>query len=163
MPRVPWTLPLLLLALSCGDEQAVPAAPAAAPFAPVEVAKAVDDAPEAPKSEEYTYNPIGKRDPFRTFIASQESSKIPAPTPLQRFDIDQYSLVGIVWGTDRPRGMVEDPEMVGHVVEIGTYIGKNWGKVTQITSDKIVVTEEYLTVDGTLVVNPIEIVLPVPE
>jgi Tfp pilus assembly protein PilP len=59
--------------------------------------------------------------------------------------------------------MVEDPERVGHVIEIGTYIGKNWGKVTQITSEKIVVTEEYLSFDGTLIVNPIEIALPRPE
>jgi Tfp pilus assembly protein PilP len=28
-------------------------------------------------------------------------------------------------------------------MEIGTYIGKNWGKVTQIQSDVVVVTEEY--------------------
>jgi Tfp pilus assembly protein PilP len=46
-------------------------------------------------------------------------------------------------------------------MEIGTYIGKNWGKVTQITSTEVVVTEEYQTIDGELVVNPIRMTMPV--
>ena len=69
--------------------------------------------------------------------------------------------MGIIWGIDRPRAMVEDPDNVGHVMEIGTYIGKNWGKVTQITASEVVVTEEYQTIDGELVVNPNRLSLPV--
>jgi type IV pilus assembly protein PilP len=108
---------------------------------------------------EYVYNPIGKRDPFRTFIATAEDEEIRSPTPLQRYELEQYKLTGIVWGVDRPRALVEDPEGMGHVIELGTYIGKKWGKVTQITSNQLVVTEEYLTPEGALVVNPIEIKL----
>ena len=113
--------------------------------------------------ENYVYNPIGKRDPFRSFLAAGErgvEDETPR-TPLQRYEIDEYRLVGIIWGIDRPRALVEDPDNVGHVMEIGTYIGKNWGKVTQITSSEVVVTEEYQTIDGELVVNPIRMVLPV--
>ena len=113
--------------------------------------------------ENYVYNPIGKRDPFRSFLAAGErgvEDETPR-TPLQRYEIDEYRLVGIIWGIDRPRALVEDPDAVGHVMEIGTYIGKNWGKVTQITSSEVVVTEEYQTIDGELVVNPIRMVLPV--
>jgi Tfp pilus assembly protein PilP len=44
-------------------------------------------------------------------------------------------------------------------MEIGTYIGRNWGKVTQITAGEVVVTEEYQTLDGELVVNPIKMTL----
>jgi len=113
--------------------------------------------------EGYVYNPIGKRDPYRSFLAAGErgvEDETPR-TPLQRYEIDEYRLVGIIWGIDRPRALVEDPDDVGHVMEIGTYIGKNWGKVTQITSSEVVVTEEYQTIDGELVVNPIRMVLPV--
>ena len=113
---------------------------------------------------DYVYNPIGKRDPFRAFLSVGERGAIEtdAPrTPLQKYEIDEYRLVGIIWGIDRPRALVEDPDLVGHVMEIGTYIGKNWGKVTQITSTEVVVTEEYQTMDGDLVVNPIRMVLPV--
>ena len=52
---------------------------------------------------------------------------------------------------------------MGHVLELGTYIGKNWGKVTQITSGEVIVTEEYQTLDGELVVNPQTLNLPVGE
>ncbi len=122
-------------------------------------AQAEEDASEP----EYVYNPIGKRDPFRTFIATADEEEIRSPTPLQRYELEQYELTGIVWGVDRPRALVEDPEGMGHVIELGTYVGKKWGKVTQITSSQLVVTEEYLTPDGALVVNPIEIKLQYPE
>ena len=112
--------------------------------------------------QDYVYNPIGKRDPFRSFLSlggSRLEDETPR-TPRQRLEIDDYRLVGIIWGIDRPRALVEDPDSVGHVMEIGTYIGKNWGKVTQITSSEVVVTEEYQTIDGELVVNPIRMALP---
>ena len=155
--------PLVLVALllaGCGNDAPaprtgpVPPQPGAASTAPTAAPTAV---PQAVELVEYAYNPIGKRDPFRTFITSQEEDDIASPTPLQRYEIEQYRLTGIVWGVDRPRALMEDPEGVGHVVELGTYVGRKWGKVTRIRADKIVITEEYLTPDGTLVVNPIEI------
>ena len=155
---------LLALALAlptgCGGDDVASGSggPANQPQA-VAPEKKSDDLDAMGTEEEYVYNPIGKRDPFRTFIATVEDEGIRSPTPLQRYEIDQYKLTGIIWGVDRPRALVEDPEGVGHVVELGTYIGKNWGKVTQITSNVVVVTEEYLTPDGALVVNPIEIAL----
>lgn len=81
-------------------------------------------------------------------------------SPLQKYEIDQYQLVGIIWGVERSRALVQDPEGVGHVMEIGTYIGKNWGKVTQINSSEVVVTEEFQTMEGELVVNNINMTLP---
>lgn len=103
--------------------------------------------------ESYVYNPIGKKDPFRSFL-DVPITEDPV-TPLQRFDLDQLQLVGVIWGIDRPRALIEDPERVGHVVETGTYMGKHWGKISQITSSGIVVTEEYMTVQGELVVTEI--------
>ncbi len=139
---------------SSGDQDAAPTPPVAEAPAPID---------ESAAEAEYVYNPIGKRDPFRTFIATADEEEIRSPTPLQRYELEQYELTGIVWGVDRPRALVEDPEGMGHVIELGTYIGKKWGKVTQITSNQLVVTEEYLTPDGALVVNPIEIKLQYPE
>ena len=112
---------------------------------------------------EYSYNPIGKRDPFRSFFKTAGPEAITSPTPLQRFEVDQYVLVGVVWGISPAKAMVQDPVQVGHVVEAGTYIGKNWGKVTQINSDSIVVTEEYQTIDGELVTNQIVMQLPLED
>ena len=113
------------------------------------------------RQEEYSYNPIGKRDPFRSFLNTTDGRKVAeTSSPLQKYEIDQYQLVGIIWGVERSRALVQDPEGVGHVMEIGTYIGKNWGKVTQINSSEVVVTEEFQTMEGELVVNNINMTLP---
>ncbi len=121
----------------------------------------VDDSED--EDDVYTYNPIGKRDPFRSFISGPREDDIRSPTPLQRWDIDQFLLVGIVWGVDQPKAMVEDPENQSHVLEIGTYIGRNWGKVTQVTADSVVITEEYQTIEGELVTEQVTLSLPVEE
>jgi type IV pilus assembly protein PilP len=113
--------------------------------------------------DEYAYNPIGKRDPFRSFLELEERDPTRGMVgPLQRFELDQYLLVGIIWGVDRPRALVQDPEQVGHVMEVGSYIGKAWGKVTQINSTEVIVTEEYQTIDGELVVNNISMTMSRP-
>jgi len=114
----------------------------------------------------YTYNPIGKRDPFRAFMGPDIDPLPPGSTPLQQYSLDELALVGVVWGIDRPRVLVQDPDQVGHVVEIGTYIGDKWGRVTQITPTHIVVTEEYLQGGGLngrdeLVTSNISMALPV--
>jgi type IV pilus assembly protein PilP len=163
-----WMLALALAPLGgCGildffisgsDEASGPAGPAA-PAAKVERARdALDLAIEA--QAEYVYNPVGKRDPFRSFLVAGERTTSEQRVPTQKYELDQYALVGIIWGVDRPRALVEDPEGVGHVMELGTYIGKNWGKVTQISADKVVVTEEYTTLDGELSINNIALTLP---
>ncbi len=156
---------LALVLGACGSGDVAPASQSsAASDVPTEmVERAGSSGDDANLEVEYVYNPIGKRDPFRTFIATAEEEEIRSPTPLQRYELEQYQLTGIVWGVDRPRALVEDPEGMGHVIELGTYIGKKWGKVTQITSNQLVVTEEYLTPDGALVVNPIEIKLKYEE
>jgi len=147
------------------DGSGEPPSATAAPVAKDTVAKepsALDKAISA--QDAYVYNPIGKRDPFRSFLASGERQSDDVPvTPLQRYEIDQYTLVGIIWGVDRPRALVQDPEGVGHVMEVGTYIGKNWGKVTRITSAEVVVTEEYQNLRGDLVVNDIPMKLPLSD
>lgn len=116
-----------------------------------------------PEASMWHYNPIGKRDPFRSFVRGRLDEEIRSPTPLQRFDIDQLELVGIVWGVDAPQALVSDPDKKNHVVEMGTYIGKNWGKVTEITSRSIVITEEYQTVEGSLMIESKIMSLPVED
>lgn len=118
------------------------------------------------KEEEYSYNPNNKRDPFQSFLASTADASlldnIPR-TPLQKYEIGQYSLTGIIWGIERPRALVEDPEGIGHVVEIGTYVGTKWGKVEAIEEGVVIVTEELQTVDGQLVVKKQELRLTVNQ
>jgi Tfp pilus assembly protein PilP len=63
------------------------------------------------------------------------------PTPLQRFPIDRLKLSVTMTGTASPSAMIEDPEGRGWTVKIGTFVGQNWGKVSSIQRDQIIITE----------------------
>ena len=113
----------------------------------------------------YSYNSIGKRDPFRSFIAREVVVEGGGPLgPLQLHEIDSYRLRGIIWNITAPRALVEDPDGMGHVVDLGTLIGKNWGKVTQIKPEEIIITEEYRDpIENELIINEITMRLPEPR
>ncbi len=99
----------------------------------------------------YSYNPVGKIDPFRPILSDRAggpsgSKKRPertAPlTPLQKIDINQVSLVGIIVSPKGNMAMVQDASGKGYIIAKGTYIGTNFGKVIKVLKDKVVVNEE---------------------
>jgi len=108
----------------------------------------------------YTYNPLGKRDPFRSLVDEQ---RLPTQTqttckdPLCQWDLDQLVLVGVVTGDANPLAMVEDPMGRGYVIHRNTRMGKQGGKVTQILRDAVTVTELWTAPDGKLNPNPISL------
>ncbi len=134
-------------------------APAAAPSAPAAAAPspAADAGQAAP--QQYVYNPIGKRDPFRNFEEnerSQDEGVISCTKPLCQWEIDQFSLVAVVSGDANPVAMVEDPVGTGHIVRRTFEIGKRGGRVTQILRDCIIITEQWTGPTGR-VVNPVKL------
>lgn len=142
-----------------GDAAADPAASAAPAATAVAAAT-----PEEEVGEEYNYNPIGKRDPFRSFLADElapDTRKV--VTPLQRYDLDQMNVIGIIWGISSPRAMITTPDGKGYVVQKGTLIGKNWGKVSRITQDEVIISEEYRDFEGKLIVTEVPLKLPKAE
>ncbi len=147
----------------CGKEQA--AAPA--PTATKTVHKAEAPQPAQDGGQQFSYSPVGKRDPFYSYIADLESSIEAASQrkhePTEAFELDQYRLTGLVTGTAQPRAMVEDPEGKGHVIKIGSRLGKHGGVVTRINGDGLVVTEEITAPTGERVRVPMTIKLPQPE
>lgn len=156
-----------LLALTvlahCGDE-------AEAPGEPIDTskAKAAPKVPVTPAAEQaangYSYSPIGKRDPFRSYIADlrelarNEDERRPEST--EKFELDQYRLTGLVTGTSQPQVMVEDPEGMGYVLRVGARIGKNGGRITRIAVDQMIVTEEFRAPTGERIRVPITVRLP---
>jgi type IV pilus assembly protein PilP len=103
----------------------------------------------------YMYNPVGKRDPFRSPDEGQRGPKesdVSCNEPLCGFDLDQLQLVAVVSGDANPVAMVEDGARVGYLVHRNSRVGKQGGKVTQIQRDCVVVTEYFQTPDGK--VNP---------
>lgn len=160
LPRVTLLVALGVAVLAgCGEPIPVATAPVAAP-----VKRAAPEETVAPVAvEEYFYNPAGKRDPFKPFFETNKGSVAPPDPnspPLQRWDVDKFMLTGVIWNTTVPKALLIDPEGIGHVIEMGTYVGRNFGKVTSISDQSVVVTEEYQTMDGELVVNPVTVHFP---
>lgn len=107
-----------------------------------------DDTDFAVVDKEYSYDPTGKRDPFRSFIFTAKSTEHDARGPLEQFDLAQLDVVAVVWGTDRPRAVVADPSGRGYIVREGTYMGKNQGRVIGIADNALVVKESYVDYFG---------------
>jgi len=104
-------------------------------------------APALDEERDYVYDPIGKRDPFQPFIATQTpvtpaGEELPV-TPLQQYDLSQLKLVAILVGTGEGKAMVEDAEGKGYIVEKGIYVGRNFGKVKAVLKDRVVIEERY--------------------
>ncbi|KAF0123632.1 MAG: type IV pilus assembly protein PilP [bacterium] len=100
----------------------------------------------------YSYNPMGKRDPFKPFIskATAGKGKIRGErlVPLQRYNFSQLKLIGIIWRNDKNMAMVEDPEGRGYVLKKGTLIGENNGRVINILKDRVIIEEVYRNNSG---------------
>jgi type IV pilus assembly protein PilP len=150
-----------VLAAACGGS-----APPPSPAAQTKAAVAKPPAPPeaaAPAAPTYVYNPIGKRDPFRSPEAEPAAQASLANTactePLCRFDVDQLTLVAVVSGDANPLAMVQDPQGRGYFVRRNTRVGRQGGKVTQIMSDAVVVTEYFTTPDGKTTANPVTLAI----
>lgn len=146
-------LPLLAVGLGCGEPPPPPKPAAAAAPAKKKVEEAAP-APEAP-AVEYGYNPIGKRDPFRSSsldrLTTNDGAKLDevvCAEPLCQFDLDDLKVVAVVSGDANPLAMVEDKNKVGYVVRRNTKMGRQGGKVTQVLRDCVVVTSFITGPDG---------------
>jgi type IV pilus assembly protein PilP len=144
--------------VGCGGEPA-PAARAPVPHrkAPKPEPVKTETAVDGPKYI-YAYNPVGKRDPFRSpleELSAQNPNQASTCTePLCQWDLDQLKLVAVVTGESNPVAMVEDPQGVGYIIHRGKRMGKLGGKVTQILRSSVIVTEFFVTPDGKSNPNP---------
>ncbi|MDJ0786185.1 MAG: pilus assembly protein PilP [Myxococcota bacterium] len=97
----------------------------------------------------YVYDPLGKRDPFRSFILDRVTERdASAKGPLEQFDLSQLSVTGVVWETDKRRALVLDPSGRNYIVQEGDPIGKNDGRVISITDASVTVREAYVDFHG---------------
>jgi type IV pilus assembly protein PilP len=115
----------------------------------------------------YTYDPTGKTDPFKTFLAEQEAveeQKQRKPqTYLETLDLSQLELIAIVLSPKGNWAMVRDSKGVGHVIRKGTPIGTNSGMVYAVTDKEVVIREEYKDFRGTVQYKDIPKKLPTLE
>jgi len=117
--------------------------------------------PEQPESARYA--PAGKRDPFRSLALKAKVSPRQREnlSPLERYELGQLKLVGIVWDVQEPKAVVEDGAGLGYIVKVGTPIGPNNGKITAIKPTEVVIEEIYIDFYGARKSQEITMRLPV--
>lgn len=100
--------------------------------------------------EKLSVPPTGKRDPFRPFTLTLRSHVRHRKnvSPLERYELGQLKLVGVIWSSNEPRALVEDSAGLGYVVKVGTPIGTSDGVVKAITQNGIVIDEYFVDLYG---------------
>ena len=102
----------------------------------------------------YDYEGIFGRDPFRQSISEGSDDDVRStggtgPRPdfdrskeyLERYELDTMSMVGTFSNDESYWALIRDPEGIIHRVPLGNYIGKNHGKVVNISGTKVELNE----------------------
>lgn len=95
--------------------------------------------------------PGGRRDPFRPFTLNARASparKRDHLSPLERFELNQLKLVGVIADARNSNALIEDTSGLGYVVKVGTPIGSSDGKVVAIKREGIVIEESFVDLYG---------------
>jgi type IV pilus assembly protein PilP len=117
------------------------------------------------------YNPQGKVDPFEPLFQEKAAVVMPRKktktrkrlTPLEKLDLSQLQLVGVIRSLSGNRALVEDATGKGYVVTKGTYIGTHYGKIVEILADRIIVAEEVENIYGKVSVQKRPLIIQKPS
>lgn len=97
-----------------------------------------------PLLEPFIYDPKNRKDPFSPNFETgmEEGSKLQSPLlPLQRFNLNEIQLVGIIWGVEKPQAMFMDPTKRVHIIGKNERIGRNNGYIAVIREGEVVIVE----------------------
>ena len=105
-----------------------------------------------------TYKVEGRIDPFAQISGDGSSAfldqdgkkkehRIPL-TPIEKVDLSQLKLVGIIFASSGNKALVEDTSGKGFIVKKGTHIGINSGRVIKILKNLMVVEEKAENILG---------------
>ena len=112
----------------------------------------------------YFYDPANKTDPFKSFIIVrrelEEKEQGKPKTYLETLDISQLTISAIVLGNKGNWALVRDSKGDGHVIKVGTLIGRQSGKVMRILEKEVVVREAIKDIRGREKIKDISIKLP---
>jgi len=92
----------------------------------------------------FNYQPAGKKDPFRPFFHDDGDHRPRSNEPLAQFEIEQLRLTAVLVGTATPTALIEDPTGLGHLVRVGTIVGRDGAQVKHIRRGQIVL-EQVIT------------------
>lgn len=121
------------------------------PFEPLfKPPKEEETPPEEEPGEEETASGKPKRE-----------KRIPR-TPLEKMDLNQLKLVGIIRAESGNRALVEEASGKGYIISKGTYVGIHSGQVSEILKDRVVVEEEYEDLRGEVTTRKRELKIEKP-
>ncbi len=106
--------------------------------------------PEVKVIESYIFRPDGLRDPFKPLEQPQQGEETAISTgsgirpdthrrkeELEAFPLDGLKMVGTIAMKSSLWGLVKASDGTIHRVQAGNYMGKNYGKISRIVTDKI--------------------------
>jgi type IV pilus assembly protein PilP len=122
----------------------------------------IEPLPEMKTVEPFVFKPEGLRDPFKALTESEESEEAQVSTgngikpdttrrkeELEAFPLDSLRMVGTVVMKGNLWGLVKASDRTIYRVQVGNYMGKNYGKIIRILTDKIELMEIVPDTPGT--------------
>ncbi len=103
---------------------------------------------EESKEDEYTYDPGGRPDPFKSVLVRGDQKNTRFLPPLQQRDVSEMRLIAIVWGELGKMAMLQLPDGKGYSVKEGTKVGPNDGVIKKITFNEVIVRERFMDIFG---------------
>lgn len=118
-----------------------------------EVEKMLASVSGDPKKDKDKYDSTGRLDPFMPLIKEEEQREekpvikkkdrpVRPKTPLEKVDLSQLKLVGIVRAESGNKALVQQADGKGYIITKGTYVGIHSGKVVDILRDRVIVEED---------------------
>ena len=115
---------------------------------------AIEPLPEVKVVEPFIFKPEGLRDPFKPLEQTDTEQNVEAATgngikpdttrrkeELEAFTLDSLRMVGTIVRKSSLWGLVKSSDGTVHRVQVGNYMGKNYGKIIRIVNDKIELME----------------------
>jgi len=116
--------------------------------------EAIKPLPEIKVIEPFMFKPEGLRDPFKPLEQPEQTEGVDVSTgtgikpdttrrkeELEAFPLDGLKMVGTVNMKSSLWGLVKASDGTIYRVKVGNYVGKNYGKIIRIVSDKIELME----------------------
>ena len=130
----------------------------------------IEPLPEIPEIQTYTYSSQDLRNPFAPEAVEEEEKTVAQSTglmpdfnrrkeELEAFPLDSLRMVGTLEQQDAFWALIKTSEGTVHMVKSGNYLGMNFGKINQISEDKIELTEIIKDGQGGYVERQAEVAL----
>jgi len=116
---------------------------------------AIKPLPEIKIVESFVFNPEGMRDPFKPLVVPEQKDEAAEQSTgggikpdttrrkedLETFPLEILKMVGTVVMKSNLWGLVKGDDGTIHRVQAGNHMGKNYGKIIRISTDKIELME----------------------